>query len=172
MSYWAIILLAALVHATAAMPQYGYRYYIPQQYAMNRQYYPRFAAVGVRAAAPAAVPVPPPGGAAGGAAGLALIPALPHTGLTGFGDNLGAGIANFGNGQGAALDALISGSLNAAGVLISGILGSGAVNTAFANFNNKPPQGYVLIMLDKLITHSNNVFILYLIAEHKCQHRT
>lgn len=173
MSYWAIILLAALVHATVAMPQYGYRYYIPQQYAMQRQYYPSFAqVVATRAAAPAAVPVPPPGGAAGGAGGLAIVPALPHTGLTGFGDNLGAGIANFGNGQGAALDALISGSLNAAGVLISGILGSGAVNTAFANFNNKPPQGYVLTVLDTLMAHLNNAFILFLITERKCQHRT
>lgn len=60
MSYWAIILLAATVQATAAMPQNGYRYYIPQQYAMRRQYYPSFAKIVARAAVPgAAVPVPP-----------------------------------------------------------------------------------------------------------------
>lgn len=74
---------------------------------------------------------------------MAIVPATPHTGVTGAADNFGAGIANFGNGQGAAMDALVSGSFNALGVFLSGILGSGAVNTAFQNFNNKPPPGYV-----------------------------
>lgn len=152
------VFVLTIVTVSSAMGQLpiGYRYmYIPK-YAFHA--HPSFmaspnvfAAIDTRAAAPApaAVPVPPPGGAtpgvAGGEASLAIIPALPHTGVSGFGDNLGAGIANFGNGQGAAIDALVSGTFNAAGVLISGILGSGAVNTAFQNFNNKPPPGYVTL---------------------------
>lgn len=54
-------------------------------------------------------------------------------------DNLGAGLANFGNAQGSAFDAILSGIFNAFGNFISGILGSGAVNTAFLNYNNRPP---------------------------------
>lgn len=158
MNVWSIVLLA-IVAKTSAKPQLpiGYQYLYVPQYTYRyqpRQQAPRalaprslsprptaFAAIGVRAAAPvpAAVPVPPAGSP--NAASLAIIPALPHTGITGFADNLGAGIANFGNGQGASIDALVSGSFNAAGVLLSGILGSGAVNTAFQNFNNKPPPG-------------------------------
>lgn len=63
-----------------------------------------------------------------------------HSGWTGFHDNLGAAIANWGNGQGASWDAAWSGVGNAFGNFFSGVFGSGAVNTQFANFNNKPPS--------------------------------
>lgn len=68
-----------------------------------------------------------------------LISAMPRTGITGFFDNMGAALANFGNAQGAGFDAFLSGAFNAAGTLFSGMFGSGAINTAFLNYNNRPP---------------------------------
>lgn len=62
--------------------------------------------------------------------------------MIGWGDNTGAAWANFGNGLGAALDAAFSGLFNGVGNIFSGFFGSGAVNTAFANYNNKPAVGY------------------------------
>jgi len=66
--------------------------------------------------------------------------APPHTGITGAADNLAAGLANFGNGQGSSMDAVVSGTFHAVGTLLSGVLGSGSVNTAFTNYNNRPPK--------------------------------
>lgn len=68
-----------------------------------------------------------------------LISAMPRTGITGFFDNLGAALANFGNAQGSGFDAFLSGGFNAIGTLFSGLFGSGAINTAFLNYNNRPP---------------------------------
>lgn len=170
MNYCRTVLLVVVVTVyVSALPQNGYRYYVPQKYVAKPKYsapikYVRYAAprqvlaqrksapkasfakVGTRAgtifaAAPGAAPPGGPPGAPGAPPLLALLPSLPHSGLAGFGDNLGAGVANFGNGQGASWDAVLSGAFNAAGVLISGLIGSGAVNTAFQNYNNKPPVG-------------------------------
>lgn len=82
-----------------------------------------------------------PGGAAAGASLPMswLMTALPRTGIVGFFDNLGAGMANFGNAQGSGFDAMFSGAFNAIGTLLSGLFGSGAINTAFLNYNNRPP---------------------------------
>lgn len=66
---------------------------------------------------------------------------IPYSSVVGAADNIGAGIANFGNGQGSSLDAVFSAVGNALGNIISGILGSGAINTAFPNYNNRPPLG-------------------------------
>lgn len=82
------------------------------------------------------------GGAPGTSEGLPLswlMTALPKTGMVGFFDNLGAALANFGNAQGSGADAIFSGFFNAIGTLFSGMLGSGAINTAFLNYNNRPP---------------------------------
>lgn len=68
-----------------------------------------------------------------------LMNAMPRSGIVGMADNFGAALANFGNGQGSAFDAIFSGMFNGFGNFISGILGSGAVNTAFLNYNNRPP---------------------------------
>lgn len=85
--------------------------------------------------APGAAGAPP-----GGILPIALpIHALPHSGIVGAFDNFGAGIANFGNAQGSGFDAILSGFFNSIGTLFSGIFGSGAVNTAFLNYNNRPP---------------------------------
>ncbi|XP_055300233.1 uncharacterized protein LOC129567398 [Sitodiplosis mosellana] len=68
-----------------------------------------------------------------------LMNSMPRSGIVGMADNLGAGLANFGNGQGSAFDAIVSGIFNAFGNFISGVLGSGAINTGFLNYNNRPP---------------------------------
>ncbi|XP_031623395.1 uncharacterized protein LOC116340834 [Contarinia nasturtii] len=101
------------------------------------------ATIGLAFATP--LPQSKPGASAGGAAGADGMPiqwlmnAMPRSGLAGMADNIGAGLANFGNGQGSAFDAMLSGLFSAVGNLLSGILGSGAVNTAFLNYNNRPP---------------------------------
>lgn len=70
---------------------------------------------------------------------MLLINKLAHSGIVGAFDNFGAGIANFGNAQGSGFDAILSGFFNSIGTLFSGLFGSGAVNTAFLNYNNRPP---------------------------------
>lgn len=85
-----------------------------------------------------------PGGAPGAPPGASLpmswlMTALPRTGIVGMFDNLGAALANFGNAQGSGFDAFISGIFNGFGNLFSGLFGSGAINTAFLNYNNRPP---------------------------------
>lgn len=111
---------------------------------------PQSASGGASGGAPPAGAAPP-GGAPGGMPGGLPLPfpihALPHSGIVGAADNLGAGIANFGNGQGSSFDAFISGFFNAIGTLVSGVLGSGAVNTAFLNYNNRPPPALVSFQL-------------------------
>lgn len=69
-----------------------------------------------------------------------LMTAMPKTGIVGFADNFGAAMANFGNAQGAGFDAILSGVFSGIGTLFSGLLGSGAINTAFLNYNNRPPM--------------------------------
>lgn len=52
---------------------------------------------------------------------------------------MAAGLANYGNAMGSGFDAMLSGLFNAVGTMFSGLLGSGAINTAFLNYNNRPP---------------------------------
>lgn len=65
--------------------------------------------------------------------------AIPHSGIVGGFDTLAAGIANFGNGVGSALDAIAGGIFTGSANLFSGIFGSGAVSSAFLNYNNRLP---------------------------------
>lgn len=67
-----------------------------------------------------------------------MMSSLPRTGITGFFDNIGATLANVGNAKGSSANAASSG-FGGVGTLFSGLLGSGAVNTGFLNYNNRPP---------------------------------
>lgn len=98
-----------------------------------------------------------------------LMTALPKTGIVGMFDNFGAALANFGNAQGSGFDAFLSGIFNGFGNLFSGLFGSGAINTAFLNYNNRPPADtgpvtpYVLFLF--LIFNLTNVhFICFNLA--------
>lgn len=66
-------------------------------------------------------------------------PRQTRTGVVGAFDTLGAAFANIGNTGGAMLNTAGSGIFNAAGTLLSGVLGSGAINTGFFNYLNRPP---------------------------------
>lgn len=65
--------------------------------------------------------------------------AIPHSGVVGAVDTAMAGVANVGNGIGGALDAFAGGLFTGLATLFSGILGSGAVSSAFLNYNNRLP---------------------------------
>lgn len=65
---------------------------------------------------------------------------MPKTGIVGFFDSLGAMLANVGNAMGAGFNAFLSGIFHAAGTLFSGMFGSGAIDTGYLNYNNRPPQ--------------------------------
>lgn len=65
--------------------------------------------------------------------------AIPHSGIPGAVDTSMAGLANAGNGLGAALDALSGGIFTGIATLFSGMFGSGAISSAFLNYNNRLP---------------------------------
>lgn len=68
---------------------------------------------------------------------------MPKTGIIGAVDSFSAMLANVGNAAGAGFNAFLSGIFHAAGVLFSGVFGSGAIDTGFLNFGNRPPQNVV-----------------------------
>lgn len=75
-----------------------------------------------------------------GAGGVMVLPnsAIPHSGFVGGFDSLSAGFENAFIAFGSAFDALFSGLGGLGGNSVSGVLGSGAINSAFLNYNNRP----------------------------------
>lgn len=67
-------------------------------------------------------------------------PLVPATGVIGAADGVATTLVNIGNAAGAGFNAFLSGIFHAAGVLFSGIFGTGAIDTGFLNYNNRPPQ--------------------------------
>lgn len=65
--------------------------------------------------------------------------AIPHSGFVGGFDTVSGGLANLGNGLGSGLDAITSGIFTGIANVISGVLGSGAISSAFLNYNNRLP---------------------------------
>lgn len=72
---------------------------------------------------------------------ISILPnnAIPHSGIVGGLDTFAAGVANLGNGIGSGLDAIAGGIFTGIANILSGIFGSGAVSSAFLNYNNRLP---------------------------------
>lgn len=142
MNFWSIIWLCCIIRQTLTAPQQ-----LPQPGVPGVPGVPGqpggFPGAGV--AVPGIPGVPGLSGPGFGGFGgpLPFIPPflVPHTGIVGAADSWGAGWINLGNAIGAGLDALTSGTFAGLGIALSGLLGSGAINTLFLNYNNRPPPG-------------------------------